>query len=95
MPISGLVITLSEQADLARSAVQQIRGNAQVRLGDREGRRIPLVLDTPDPSTDKRTWNWLNELPGVTWVDVVFIHFDAAEHPGRPDPRSDCTSVEI
>lgn len=57
-------------------SLQQIQRHPNFQIGDRQGLRLPVVLDTPDKETDKRCWLWLNDLPGVHHVDVAFIHFE-------------------
>ncbi len=79
MPISGLVVTL--KPDTARRAVEQIRHRPEIQLGERQGQRLPVVVDTPDPEADKACWRWLNALEGVHHVDVAFVHFEEADAP--------------
>ena len=57
-------------------SLQQIQQHPNFEVGDRQGLRLPVVLDTPDKETDKQCWLWLNSLPGVHHVDVAFIHFE-------------------
>jgi nitrate reductase NapAB chaperone NapD len=80
MLISGLVITLSQQAQAAEQAVEAIAGHSRISLdGPATGSRLAAVLDTPDRQTDLTVWEWLWDLPGVVHVDVVFIHFEDIE----------------
>ena len=76
MPISGLVITLDSDESAAQRVSDDIRARSSFELGERQSHRLPAVLETPDRAADKREWEWLNALPGVMHVDVVFIHFD-------------------
>lgn len=58
-----------------------------IELGHRRGRRVPIVVDSPDRHADQQIWGWLNELPGVVFVDVVFVHFD--DDCGEPTTLQD------
>ncbi len=80
MPVSGLVATVEPSADV--EAVRLALGREPaVQLGKTDGRRIPLVVDTPDPQTDKRVWQRLNAVPGLLHLDVVFVGFDEDRQP--------------
>ena len=76
MPISGLVITLSEDTDLAAQALEALKQRAELTLGTPHNRWLPLVLEAPDPRTGSQLHEWLCALPGVATVDVVTVHFD-------------------
>ena len=75
MPVSGLVLTLTPRADGLgiRHTVSQ---HPAIEAGEVRGRKLPLVSDTNCHLEDRRVWEWLQSLPGVHHVDVVFIHFD-------------------
>ena len=83
MPISGLVVTLAEDAKVAALTTRAIRDNPHFTLGRQSGRRWPVVLDTPARRQDRSCWEWLIALPGVVHVDVTFIHFDCADGAGE------------
>lgn len=78
MPISGLVLTLDPHAcpDQVRAQVLRLPGVDLVDPGRAGGRRVALVLDTPDSESDRRAWQALQASPGVRHIDVVYIHFD-------------------
>ena len=76
MPISGLVLTLSPDPTLRRRALEQLARHPQIEVAAADGNRLPIVLDTPEPETDKRCWRWIHELDGVEHVDVALIHFE-------------------
>lgn len=82
MSVSGLAITLSESANDVEQAIGALREHASIEIGPRHGRRLAVTTDTPSPEGDRDLWNWLQHLPGVTHVDVVFVHFD----PQDPEP---------
>jgi len=79
MPISGLVITVANEADtlvLVRSALALEPG---LTLGETQGPRIPAVLEAADEDASKLAHDRLVRMPGVVQVDVVFVGFDEAE----------------
>ncbi len=90
MPVSGLVLTLSPDPTLRHRTLEQLARRPQVEVAPADGNRLPIVLDTPEPETDKRCWRWLHELEGVEHVDVAFIHFEdtdaCAAHGSSPQP---------
>lgn len=91
MPISGLVITL-QQNESGQSALARIQSTPTFEIGKRDGARLAAVLETKTPKQDKHCWNWLNQLPGVLFVDVVFIHFD---EENDADTKPNCLTHKI
>ncbi|MEE9295190.1 MAG: hypothetical protein V3W34_09565 [Phycisphaerae bacterium] len=76
MPISGLVLTLSDTPNLAETALAMLRRDRRITLGERRGPCQPVVLDTPHGEEDRRLWERLHEQEGILKVDVVFVYFD-------------------
>jgi len=87
MPISSLAISLSRDAALADDAARSMEQHPRIEVGRRVGSRLPVVVDTPDREEDKAVWAWINQLPGVAFVDVVFVHFDDQPTPGAGASR--------
>ncbi|MEE9404984.1 MAG: hypothetical protein V3V20_08820 [Algisphaera sp.] len=82
MPTSGLVITLNPDAPEAHRTSAAIHDHPSFTCADSPSPiRLPAVLETPHRRADRIAWDWLNALPGVLQVDVVFIHFDQADRP--------------
>lgn len=80
MPISGLAITLSDDHAAREAAMTSLRAHSLITLGQREGHRLPIVVETPDSEVDRDVWDWLHALPGVRFVDVACVHFTDEEH---------------
>jgi hypothetical protein len=74
----GLVLTLSEDPALREALLCALHGRADVALGALAGRRLPLSLETR-VGCDQAALDTLNALPGVSFCDVVFAHFDDNE----------------
>ncbi len=85
MPISGLVVSLTNQHDLRENAINAIREESRIEVGVVDGQRIPIVVDTSSAEEDKAIWNWLTTLPGVTFVDVVMISIDEPSTAQLPE----------
>lgn len=80
MPISGLVITLSDTPELAEIALTMLRRDRRIELGERRGPCQPVVVDTNDSDEDSQLWEQLQKQEGIRWVDVAFVHFDEQSH---------------
>lgn len=76
MPISGLLITLDRDRSQRASALAALRDHPSIDVGDGEDHRVPIVVDTLSSDEDRTVWEWLHELPGVMFVDVVYVYFD-------------------
>jgi len=71
MPVSGLVLTLTDAAPAREQALATVRSHPAVDVGEPCGGRVPIVVDTLDSEADKEMWEWLGALPGVLFVDLV------------------------
>ena len=84
MPISGLLLTLAENGESRAAAIAAIEGQGTFTMGPVSGRWLPLAMEA-ESDRDSRTWHdWLMALPGVAFVDVVAVNFDADE-PGNSE----------
>jgi hypothetical protein len=92
MAISGLVVTLAEDDAAADAAVTMLEGDPRLTLGERFGRRLALVADTPSVHADRALWDELRGNPGITNVDVTFVHLDA--EPASSEDQGQDTPVE-
>jgi hypothetical protein len=75
MTTSGLVLTL-EQDDRTRAAViAKLERDSRITLGQDMSGRLPIVTETAAPQESEALFDWLLELPGVCFVDVVYVDF--------------------
>lgn len=79
MWISSFVVTLP--ADEARTAAlcEGIAAVPVFTLGERQGRRLPVVLEAADGSTARNWHQWVENLPGIVQVEVAFVSFEDVE----------------
>jgi hypothetical protein len=77
--VSGLVVTLIEDAGRSGPAVEAIRAAGPFTLGERFGPRLTLALETADAPASADWHEWLTGLEGVVKVDVAFVYFDSPE----------------
>lgn len=76
MPVNGLLLTLSANSEMADAARARISRRAEVSLGVPQERWQPLAVDTSDVSAAHDFHEWLEALPGVEQVDVIYVGFD-------------------
>ena len=76
MPVNGLLLTLSPDAKLADEARLRISSRAEASLGVPQDRWQALAVDTPDVKAAHDFHEWLEALPGVEQVDVIYVGFD-------------------
>ncbi len=90
MPVSGLVLTLSREDSCRREALSALCEHALIAIGELAAHRLPIVVDTPNSEEDRAIWEWLQELPGVLFVDLVCT--DATEDiENDGDPSNRCS----
>lgn len=80
MPISGLLITLSDAPAQSEIALAMLRQDRRIELGERRGPCQPVVVDTKDRDEDRRLWEQLQKQEGILKVDVAFVHFGEQSH---------------
>lgn len=88
MPVSGLVLTLSEVLSDRQRAIDALKHEPAIHLGPIQGHRVPIVLDTPSSDADKTMWEWLHMLPGILFVDLVSTD-SSADDLEMPDVTGD------
>jgi nitrate reductase NapAB chaperone NapD len=77
MPVSGLLLTIERAHEPALR--QTLAADARTSAGDTIGGRLVVALDTPSRHADREAWAWLSGLPGVRWIDLVWVSFDAGD----------------
>lgn len=80
MPVSGLVLTLSLNAPDRAAALDALRRHPSIEVGEAQGHRLPIVVDTPASDDDRAVWDWLHAQEGILFVDVVCADASADEH---------------
>lgn len=78
MAISGLVVVLKEDSETAERAMRALSADPRLVLGERVGRLVPLVAETPSATHDAELWQDLLATPGIESVDVTFVSVDPA-----------------
>lgn len=76
MPVNGLLLTLSPDSGLADEARARIATRAEASLAEPQGRWQAIAVDTPDVKAAHDFHEWLDALPGVEQVDVIYVGFD-------------------
>lgn len=89
MSVSALVVTLSIQPDRANRVLRELEAHPQITVGELNGQKLPIVLDTPSVREDEAAFEWMNHLADVDHVDVVYIDFGDSEDPIRIPDRND------
>jgi len=79
MPVNGLLLTLTKDESLVNESLLAIADRGGVELGDRTGIWQPVVVETDDTGGSHDVHEWLQELPGVMMVDVVFTSVGDAD----------------
>lgn len=72
MPVNGLLLTLTADEDLARESLLEIEKRSDIELGERTDRWQPVVVESNGTKGSHDVHEWLEALPGVIMVDVVF-----------------------
>lgn len=76
MPINGLLVTLSQDRHLAEAACAQVASRGEVVMGEGKGRWQPLAAELGSVAEAHDFHEWLESLPGIERVDVVYVGID-------------------
>ena len=76
MPTNGLLVNLADDKDAADDAVAQMRARQQIELGERNERYLPIVVESQGVKDSHDVHEWIERLPGVIAVEVVFASVD-------------------
>ena len=87
MPISGLVLTLTDNADDRRALHAAIAGDARLTIGPATGAKLPVVVDTPDVATDRAIYHALASAPAVSVVEIAFMDFSDVSQLASKEKR--------
>ena len=75
MPVSGLLLTLNADQQLAAHTMAALSARAEFMVGEQTGRWLPVAVEAADETQSQQLHDWLTTLPGVEFVDVVSVHF--------------------
>lgn len=83
MPISSLVVHAEEPC--RNSVCEQLNGHPAIEVVHVSERAIAIVTETPDDSVDKLLWRQIEEISGVTHLELVYHNFeDGKEYHNVP-----------
>jgi len=75
--ISGVVATLDATSDRCASTVSSVADHPLIEVGAMpEMRRLPMTIESVDQQEMEETTRWLQDLPAVLFVDIVFVHLE-------------------
>jgi len=90
MSISGLVVTLTADADRADDTIRRLRAEPWLELGPRSGQRLAIVAETGSTRDDRELLERVAAVPGVLSAHVVFVQVVPPSGPAEPqDPSPD------
>lgn len=79
MHTSGLVLTLCDDAALAKATLLEFDSAGPFTLGEAVGPCRAATLEVADPQSAHGWHDWAAALPGVEGVEVVFVHWDEVD----------------
>ncbi len=100
MPVSGLVVSLSDEPQLRAGALSVIGRESRITMGICEENRLAIVVETVSSEEDRQLWEWLGDLPGVTFIEVAFVGFDQhgewlSEQAGKVPTAMPCEPAAV
>lgn len=76
--LSSLVLTLSDDEKLVAQTKELISGHESITMEEAIGDYLPLAIESADA---RPIHQWLESLPGVRYVDVVFCSTEESTSP--------------
>jgi nitrate reductase NapAB chaperone NapD len=87
VPISGLVIVFDSSEAMSDLAVEQLASHPSIVVGERDGDRVAIVVDSASKDHDVEIWEWIASLPGVSDIKIAFVGFDDADNLPNTNAR--------
>lgn len=81
--LSSLLVTLTDDAELAASTTIEIATHDAIDIEKAIGAYLPVVIEAADA---RPIHQWLESLPGVRYVNVVFCSTEFPEE----EPQATC-----
>lgn len=75
--IGGVLVRLSDEPEASARALRELRARAEILLGEPWAPWLPLALKADGPRASRDLHEWIADLPGVRFVEVVAVHFEA------------------
>ncbi|MCY1022775.1 hypothetical protein [Pyxidicoccus sp. MSG2] len=76
MTFSSLVLTLEDSAAQRAQVLALLEGDARITVGTPfEERWLPVVTETATTEEGEQLADFLRDLPGVRFLDVVMVDF--------------------
>ena len=86
MPISGLVVTLSDDESQRDNAIATLEADERFTVGDRQDNHLPVVADTDTIDEGKQLLrDELMDVHGVIFVNVITVNFEDTTDGDRTD----------
>lgn len=90
MPISGLLLTLSDPSNpaIVRDAISAL---CDAEFGELQDRWLPIAVDTTTQRDARDLHDELMSIPGISYIDVVSVAFDGDSDLLEPSPLTKAT----
>lgn len=75
MPIIGAVLTLSEEPEAKRAALDFLHAHQAIEMGEPQIQGLPVVIESSSRAEERALWESLEALPGVVFASVVCTDF--------------------
>jgi nitrate reductase NapAB chaperone NapD len=76
LPISGLVVTFASSVEEHADAMQTLAEIPEIDLGQINGGKVAIVVDSETKQRDQEIWNTVRDLPGVIDLAIAMVAFD-------------------
>lgn len=76
--LSSLVVTLCDDAKVAAKTIETIKAHESITVEKSAGAYLPIAIEAADA---RPIHQWLESLPGVNYVDVVFCSTEVSNEP--------------
>lgn len=73
---SGLVVTLDPDAEACDQILDFLAAAPVFTVGERTENWLSVAMETEVSEASEWWTDWLNQLPGVSGVEVVFVYWD-------------------
>ncbi|MBT3218559.1 MAG: molybdopterin-dependent oxidoreductase [Proteobacteria bacterium] len=79
MPVLGAVVTLCSNAALRQGAIDDISDIPFVTVGEPQGHRLPIVIETSEPREEKAVWRSVLAVDGVVHAGLANATYESLD----------------
>ncbi len=77
--IASVMATLDGSKLELESLVSLLSRRSEIEVGELQNNRLPMTFESPEATGLEQLTDWIADLPGVSQIDVIFVHLESED----------------